>query len=97
MELIWILKKLINIEACYENSVLLNFTLCPGGTVSGQQIHLVTKLVHRHFLGKHTVKEDSERRKRGDRNGSRAEFKSQSNINNSRSMVQNQPRNFNKS
>lgn len=35
-------RKIINIEACYENSVLPNFTLCPGGTV-GQEVHLVTR------------------------------------------------------
>lgn len=43
VEPIWMLEKIINTEARYENSVQLNFTLCPGGNVLGQEMHLVTK------------------------------------------------------
>lgn len=43
--------KIITIDACYETSVLLDFTLCPGGTV------FIIDILY--FTGKHTVEEDN--------------------------------------
>lgn len=61
------LAKTINIEACYESRILLNFTLCPGGTVLGQENEFSDEkngfIDIFYFIRKHTVEEDRQQEK----------------------------------